>query len=274
MYRKFDDEPAVTIQGRHKPAANFREMFSGPIHTPRSGWMDRAPLSVFETRPPQLMTDASQGSRGVAALIAAAQQNDPEARDELVSRLYPKVQRIVHHRMQASVRRDNPWVRSLFSTGDVVHDVFMGVLGSVADIAEQGEEAVVAYLATAVQNRLLDMMRHHRAIRRDVRRRAATEQGGADPDLVAGGSQSPLRRAAAEEKLATYKDILGSFSPKYRAVLQERLEQNLSFAQIAANQKLPTADAARKMFHYAHAKLLAQLHAKGVKPDGLGGTNV
>lgn len=217
------------------------------------------------------MTDASHETREIRDLIAAARQDDAEARDELVRRLYPKVQRIVHQRLNSSIRRDNPWVRSLFSTGDVVHDVFIGMLASASDIADQGEEAVVRYLAVSIQNRLLDMMRHHRAMRRDVRRRAGTSEGGANPDLVPADGAGIPGDSSAADKVSAYQEVLLTLSTKYQAVLRLRLEQGQPFAKIAEVVGLPTADAARKLFHYAHAKLLALLTARGVRPEDLGG---
>lgn len=219
------------------------------------------------------MTKTPESDR-VAPLFAAAADRDPSARDELVRRLYPRVERIVHRRLRSLTGRESRWAQSLFSTGDVTHEVFLGLLASASDVANQGEEAVIRYLATAVQNRLLDMMRYHHAMRRDVDRRAGTSEGGGAPDVLAGTQRAPWRELATKEKLAEYQNILAGFPAKYESILRRRLEHGQPFAAIAEELGLPTAGAARKMFHYAHAKLLTQLHARGVETDTTGADRV
>lgn len=208
----------------------------------------------------------------VGSLFAAARDHDVQARDELVRRLYPRVERLVHSRIRSLGGRDRRLAMSLFSTGDVTHEVFLGLLGSASPVAEQGEKAVIKYLATSVQNRLLDILRYQRAMRRDVDRRARTSEGG--PEGVAGADRAPWRDLDAREKLDQYHDVLEEFPPKYKAVLRRRLEYGQSFAAIAEELELPTAGAARKMFHYVHAKLLTKLHARGMRADTTGADHV
>lgn len=207
----------------------------------------------------------------VGSLFQAARMDDREARDELVRRLYPQVEKLVHRRLRTFSGRDNRRALALFSTGDVTHEVFVGMLNSVGKIAEQGEEAVVRYLATAVQNRVLDLLRYQRALRRDVGRRAGTSEGRDGPDDFDDPQQQPWRALAAREKVQRYRSALHEMPAKYEDVIKRRLEHGQSFAGIAEDLGMPSAGAARKLFHYAHAKLLAKLQVKGVQSETYGG---
>lgn len=219
------------------------------------------------------MNDSTRDERDpIAALFEAARDGDEQARDALVDRLYPRVEKIVHKRLRSFSGRDNRRALALVSTGDVTHEVFLGMMNSAFRVAEQGEDAVVRYLATSVQNRLLDMLRYQRALRRDVGRRAGTSEGA--PEIVAESEGQPWKAAAMREKLEQYQTILAGLPPKYGDVIRRRLEQAQSFAGIADDLGLPTPDAARKLFHYAHAKLLARLRAAGVRSDFTAGDDV
>ncbi|MCA8954853.1 MAG: sigma-70 family RNA polymerase sigma factor [Planctomycetes bacterium] len=200
-----------------------------------------------------------------AALVAAAQRGEAGALDAVLRRVYPRVQQLVHRQLQRGFRPKNPWLRPMFSTGDVVQDVFLGVLSTAPNLEGQGEDAVVRYLASAVQNRLLDMMRYHGAARRDARRRA--DQTSADAFQPPSSGAAPWRSAAVHEKLGIYLDVLESFPRRHRLLLRRRIEQGNSFAAIAEELGFPSSDAARKAFHEAHAKLLVRLVTRGVKPE-------
>lgn len=90
------------------------------------------------------------------ALLEAAKRSDPEALDTLVRRFYPEVQRIVHHRLAKDMRQHRPWIAARFSTGDVVQQVFEGVLRDLGAFAGETEEAFVGYLAAVVRTRTRD----------------------------------------------------------------------------------------------------------------------
>lgn len=211
-----------------------------------------------------MSTEPSNQPASFGALIDAARAGDQEARNETILRIYPEVQRLVHSRLQSNFRLKNPWLRPMFSTGDIVQDVFIGVLTTAPKLVGQGEDAVVGYLATAVQNRLLDMMRFHGAARRDARRRDADHAESETPTAPAA---SPWKHAAANEKLGIYLDVLESFPRRQQELLRRRLEHGQQFQSLATELGFPTADAARKMFHEAHAKLLVRLSSRGVRAD-------
>ena len=109
----------------------------------------------------------------VLKLIRSSVAGDTGAQSALVARLYPKVQTIVHRELEKDFRQRHKWILPLFSTRDIVHDVFAGVVAGLDESADfPNEAAFVGYLSTMVRNRLLDAVRHNEAGKRDVRRRS------------------------------------------------------------------------------------------------------
>jgi RNA polymerase sigma factor (sigma-70 family) len=217
------------------------------------------------------MTESESESRlppSFEELIAAARRGDRTARSDALCRIYPRVQRLVHRRLQSNFRAKNPWLRPMFSTGDVVQDVFLGVLSTASQVAAGGSETdVVRYLASAVENRVLDMMRFHSAACRDARRRAPTDEVADATAALSAGRPSPWLAAATRERLSIYLEVLESFPARQQMLLRRRLEHGQPFAEIAAEIGIPSADAARKAFNEAHAKLVVRLSSRGVHPE-------
>ncbi|MCC6672773.1 MAG: hypothetical protein IT458_17035, partial [Planctomycetes bacterium] len=60
--------------------------------------------------------------------LAAAAAGDAAALQALAETLYPRVRELVHRELQHDFRRRHRWILPLFSTRDVVHDVFAAVL--------------------------------------------------------------------------------------------------------------------------------------------------
>lgn len=189
-------------------------------------------------------------------LLDAARRGEEGALDALCARLYPRVQQCVHRALAADVRRNRPWLGALFSTGDVVQEVFLGVLKDIEDFRGHTEVAFVHYLATLTKNRLVDAIRFFEASRRDRRRvghgedvLGALEEGGGGPEEL----------AIATEQIARFHRALSSFSERDRALLRARIEDAAAFEDISQALGYASADSARKAFHVAQAKLLARL---------------
>ena len=64
---------------------------------------------------------------------------DLEARDALVRQFYPRVRELVHRELQRGFRQRHRWILPLFSTGDIVHEVFQQVLAELERF-EGGDE--------------------------------------------------------------------------------------------------------------------------------------
>lgn len=205
----------------------------------------------------------------VGALLHAARSGDRPALDEIVRRFYGRVERAVHRRLQLRFRRNNHWILAAFSTGDIVHGVFLKVLGGPLKLDHPTLDTLISYLAKTIENQIVDMTRFHHASRRDVRREDRPRANDA-PDPVAQAraqSGTPSREATENEHLAIYAEILQSFTDRERSVLEMRLENHSTFDDIARRLGFKTADVARKAFHAAKAKLLVKLRARGLDPN-------
>jgi RNA polymerase sigma factor (sigma-70 family) len=198
------------------------------------------------------------------ALLAAARSGDGTARAELVARFYSRVERLVHRQIQRRLRAPGHGALARMSTGDVVQEVFLEVLRGLDHWEGDNEEAFVGLLATLVEHRLVDQLRHHQARRRDVRR-----HGDLGPVTAGvGDDRTPSATVSEREQLAIYREVLGGFSDRERALLSLRLEDNLEFKQLAERLAYGSPDAARKAFHGLQARLLLRLRQRGVGPRG------
>ena len=193
--------------------------------------------------------------------LAAARQGESEALDELVVRFYPTVRHKVHLALAGDLRQHRPWLVSLFSTGDVVQEVFHDVVRDLESFQGETEPAFISYLTTVIKNRLIDAIRFHEAARRDRRRDDARIEG-AD---FASPARSPSNRVEEVEELEHVARVLSSFPTRERHLLRERLEKASTFDELAEQLGYRTSDAARKAFYTAQARLLIRLKQMGVR---------
>jgi RNA polymerase sigma factor (sigma-70 family) len=203
--------------------------------------------------------------------LAAVKAGDQEARAVLFDRFHGRVREIVHRQLQHDFRKNHRWILPLFSTGDIVQEVFLGVVHHQLDgFVGTDEEAFVQYLTAIVKHRLVDAMRYHEASRRDVRRRVEqstqdTTRAGAMSDAAAGDA-TPSIAASIGEQLGVYNEVMDEMPQKQRRLLELRMEKEESFATIADVLGIASADAARQSFRLAKAKLLVRLRARGLQP--------
>ncbi len=201
-------------------------------------------------------------------LQALAIAGDRDAQAELIRRFYPQVQQMVHRELERDFRKQHKWILPLFSTGDIVQEVFTGVMQSLDDFEVEDEESFARYLTTLVKHRLVDALRHHEAGRRDARRQVApptsAESGGPVDD------PTPSIAAAISEQLTAFREVLDTFQMRERTLLELRLVEQEQYADVAQKLGYPTADAARKAFNQAQAKLVVKLKRRGIHPPTLG----
>ena len=192
--------------------------------------------------------------------LAAARLGDPQALKSLAERFYPTVQRLVHQRLELDMRMSRPWLTSRFSTGDVVQDVFMGVLRDLQAFAGDNEGAFVGYLAMVVRNRIIDAVRFHEADRRDGRRAGPS----ADSLPLAGASSAdPASEVASAEQMERLRQALSHFEPREQLLLRARLENLSTFGELAEQLGYSTESGARRAFYAAQARLALALKDHG-----------
>lgn len=171
----------------------------------------------------------------------------------LCERYYPQVNHRVHRLLARDLRRGRPWLAAMMSTGDIVHEVFLGVVRDFEGFRGKTEQAFVAYLARLVRNRLIDSVRHHEASRRDQRRVERDQV-----DLQAPGA-SPGASLVQSEDADLFGAILAKLPERDRALLRGRLEDQEPFEVLSKSLGYASADSARKAFRSVQAKVLAML---------------
>jgi RNA polymerase sigma factor (sigma-70 family) len=189
-----------------------------------------------------------------AQTLAAARKGDRAALDRLLAEVYPQVRELVHAALATDLRRRRPWLTAMFSTGDVVQEVFCGVIRDLDGFEGVHAGAFVRYLATMVKNRLVDAVRFHEARRRDVRR----ARDHVDPDSV-GKPVDPSSLAEYQDELIAYTRALATFPQREQVLLRERLHGGQTFKDLASLLGYGSEDAARRAFHAAQARLLLRL---------------
>lgn len=197
--------------------------------------------------------------RTLEPLIAAAQLGDREAVNALCADLYPRVQEMVHQALGRDLRRGRPWLAAMFSTGDVVQELFLGVIRDLGEIRGRTDDALIGYIATLTRNRLVDAIRYYEASRRDGRRQ---EPLPGTVNLASQGSSDPAQLAIDAEEIGRFHDAIAAFPERERTLLRERLEDRRPFAELAPILGYASADSARKAFHHAQAKLLMRLRTR------------
>lgn len=189
--------------------------------------------------------------------LERARQGDSEALDLLARRFYPTVQGLVHHRLATDLRRSRPWLAARFSTGDVVQEVFDGVLRDLGAFVGDNEDSFVGYLAAVVRNRIIDAIRFHEAAQRDGRRMHSL---GTKFDAEDGAPDPADDAMSAEESERLYL-ALAQFELREQHLLRARLDGDSTFAELAVQLGYSSPTAARRAFYDAQARLTLLLRS-------------
>lgn len=215
-----------------------------------------------------MKTLADESSRDdFTSTLRAARGGEPEALAQLFEEFYPLVRNMVHRSLACDLRLQRPWLSSLFSTGDVVQEVFQSVLRDLDGFQGASKGAFAGYLTMVVRNRLIDSIRFHQAARRDRRRLGQ----GLEGVEAQSHKRGPLTRVRLSEEVQLVQQAFAEFSERERLLLRGRMESRQAFAVLASVLCYPSADAARKAFHSAQANLLIKLRRLGVAREREGG---
>lgn len=201
-------------------------------------------------------------------LVQRCVAGEGDARDELVRRFYPRVQATVHRQLETDFRRRHRWILPLFSTRDVVQDVFASVVDGLADCEFENEAAFIGYLCTMVRNRLLDAVRFHEAAKRDARRDARTGDEEATFESPDANAEAPILAAQLAEQATLLREVLDELPERQRVLLTMRIVDEETFPAIAKALGFASAETARQAFVDAQARLLVKLRVRGVRPPG------
>jgi RNA polymerase sigma factor (sigma-70 family) len=127
------------------------------------------------------------------------------------------------------------YARAGANTEDVVQDAVLRALARVDHFEHRSVDGMQKYLRESVRNRIRDEVR--RVTRRGV--------GEELPDSLHDNSYSPLEELILKERSERYLAALRTLKPNDRMAIIFRLEQQLSFEEIAAKLGKSSPDAAR-----------------------------
>lgn len=177
-------------------------------------------------------------------LVRRAQAGEHDALDELLRRYGEQVSVAIRQRLSSDLRRR-------FETEDVFQSSAVITLEDLRGLHYRGEIALVAWLRTVAERRLLGAARRHHAARRDVRREVQLK----DPGAIPAGDTTPPERAERAEAEADIEQAIARLPGEERRVIQLRSYEGLSFREIAEAMRLPSKNAARDLFRRALRKM-------------------
>lgn len=179
-------------------------------------------------------------------LIERVRKGDTAARDELIQRYWPRLERWAHGRLPRGAR-------DLHDTTDLVQDTVVAALGRLQEFTADRDGALQAYFRVALLNRIRSLAE------RDRRRGESV----ALQSLLVDQGPSPLEQAIGIEALESYDRALDRLGPKDREAIILRIELDLPYEEIARGLGKNTIVAARQAVSRALVRLAREMQRDG-----------
>jgi RNA polymerase sigma-70 factor (ECF subfamily) len=183
-------------------------------------------------------------SLSTLTLLDKANDGDERARNALYGRYLPRLQRWARGRLP-------PKARGLVDTDDLVQDSLLRTLVRADAFDPEHSGAFLGYVRRAVENRIVD------EVRKVNRRPPAEETAGKIPDP----SPSPLDELLHGERRDLYEQAFQRLKLADQAAIAARLEEGLSYEEIARELGKSSADAARMAVSRAVVRLAQEMKA-------------
>src|SRR5262245_22892660 len=173
-----------------------------------------------------------------ADLLREAKQGDAAALDALIARYLPRLHRWACGRLPS-------YARSLFDTGDLVHETLLTALQALDKIEGRGPGSCQAYVRQAIHNRIRDQVRW------------AGRRAGSQPisDDMPDRGDSPIEKLIGGELFERYEKATGRLEEDDQLFLHLRIELEFTYEEIASVMDRPSRDAARMGVQRALRKL-------------------
>ena len=192
----------------------------------------------------------TEGSKGLDSLstvhlLNQAKSGSLEAREALVARYLPRLQKWARGRLPSGAR-------GMLETDDIVQETLLQTVHKLDDFDPEHSGAFRGYLRRATRNRIVD------EFRRANRRPSADESAGG---LVHSGP-SPLEEAIGKERVEQYEAALERLKPREQDAITARLEDGLSYLEIGLELGIKE-DAARMVVKRALFRLAQEMARPG-----------
>lgn len=126
-------------------------------------------------------------------LLRLAQAGDEQARNDLLARHLPRLERWASRRLPLGLR-------SMLDTGDIVQEALIATLKHLDKIEVRSDNAFEAYVKGAIRNRLIDIYRRPRRIRQEIDAAFPAHEPSALDQVI--GQEAHERYEAALEELS------------------------------------------------------------------------
>ena len=147
-------------------------------------------------------------------LLRKAQAGDEQARNDLLARYLPRLERWASRRLPLSVR-------TMLDTGDIVQEAIIGALRHLNNLEVRTEKTLEVYLKRAITNRIIDIYRRPRRNREEVNEELPAD-GPSALDLVIG-----------REALERYEHALETLSEQDSQIIVMHTEVGMDHNDIA-----------------------------------------
>ena len=182
--------------------------------------------------------DGATVAEPTVVLIRRIRAGDEAARERLLRKFMPLLQRWAHGRLPRHVR-------DLQETEDLVQITLVKALGQLDHFESAGPGAFLAYLRQALLNQVRDEIRRHS--RRPEH--AEIDMELSDPDAPA-----LIEHIVGSERVQAYEQALASLPKRQQGLIVMRVEFGMSYPEIAAEVE-STPDAVRVMVARAIVQL-------------------
>jgi len=174
-------------------------------------------------------------------LLNQAKLGSLEAREALMARYLPRLQKWARGRVPSSAR-------GMIETDDIVQDTLLQTVHRLDHFDPEHSGAFRGYLRRVARNRILD------ELRRANRRPSADASAGG----IVHPGPSPLEAAIGKERVEQYEAALERLKPREQDAITARLEDGLSYAEIGLELGIKE-DAARMAVKRALFRLAQEL---------------
>jgi RNA polymerase sigma-70 factor (ECF subfamily) len=185
-------------------------------------------------------------------LVARAQGGDRAAVQQLFSRYYERVRRIVRLRLGRALR-------GKLDSNDILQDVFLDALKNLDRFQMLNKGSFINWLARVAEHRIRDAADRFGAAKRDAAREVPIweDTSGLDRGLTATGL-APLDGAARADEIRRLEDAIERLSPEDRELVIWRIYADADWETVARETGRASPDAARVAFRET-IKRLARL---------------
>jgi len=184
-------------------------------------------------------------------LVNRAHAGDREALNELVTRYYERVRRIVRLRLGAALR-------ARMGSDDILQEVFLEAVRNFDRFEMREEGSLINYLACIAEHRIRDAADRNSAAKRDASREVplTVQEGSQDLDRdLTGGGLPPAEGASLSEQVALLEAAIDKLSAPDRELILLHDYAKASWPMVAEQTGRASPDAARM----AHAEAVRRL---------------